>query len=110
MRNRGVHLSCVGLANNVKTIVGVFSHADFLVQALEPAAMAIQELVRSAVFDKLTLVHDDDLIKVKNGFEFVSNGDEGMVGELGAEQALDVSICCCVEAGVSLVAAIVINI
>ena len=44
------------------------------------------------VFDQLTLVHDDDLVKVKYGIELVRDRDKGMMREGRAKEALDMSI------------------
>ena len=53
--------------------------------------------MRAAVLDELTLVHDYDLVEVEDGVELVRDGDEGVVGESGAKEALDVGVACSIE-------------
>lgn len=87
------HVYCV----IVIVIVIVLSSCGIFVQALEPASLAVQQLVRAAVLDELTLVHDYDLVEVEDGVELVRDGDEGVVGESGAKEALDVGVACSIE-------------
>ena len=48
--------------------------------------------MRLAVLNKLTLVHDDHLVKVKDGVELVSHSDDGVCGEFRAQQALNMRV------------------
>jgi hypothetical protein len=89
---------CHALANNIKAIIHVFPHGHLLVQALEPTALAFQQFMRPPVLDKLTPVHDNDLVKVKYGVKFVRHRNECVVREGGTKEALDMSISCCVKA------------
>jgi hypothetical protein len=71
--------------------------SNFLIQTLEPTSLALEQLVRATVFYQLAFVHDDDFVEVEDGVEFVGDGYEGVVWEFGAQEALDVGVCCCVE-------------
>ena len=53
--------------------------------------------MRTTVLHELTLVHDDDLVKVKYCVEFVGDGDKGMVWEPGTKEALDMGVACSVK-------------
>jgi hypothetical protein len=60
--------------------------------------------MRTTVLDELSLIHDDDLVKVKDCIELVGYGDEGVVCESGAKEALDMGVARSVETrGLSLV-------
>ena len=58
--------------------------------------------MRTTVLHELTLVHDDDLVKVKYCVEFVGDGDKGMVWEPGTKEALDMGVTCSIETKRSL--------
>jgi len=53
--------------------------------------------VRAAVLDELALVHDDDLVEVEDGVEFVRDGNECVVWEAGAKKALNMGVACSIE-------------
>jgi hypothetical protein len=48
--------------------------------------------VRAAILDELAFVHDDDLVKVEDCVQLVSDGNESVVWESGAKEALDVGV------------------
>lgn len=75
-----------------------FVSRRFLIQRLEPATLAFKQLIRLAVFDKLTLVHDDNLVKVKNSVKLMCNSKDSVRGELGSEQALNMGVRCLIQA------------
>lgn len=52
-----------------------------------------------SILHKLTLVHDNDLVKVKYGVKLVRHGDESVVRESGAKETLNMSISRCIKAG-----------
>ena len=81
----------------VIVVLYVSSSCGILVEALEPASLAVQQLVRAAVLDELALVHDDNLVEVEYGVEFVRDGNEGVVWEAGAKKALDMGVACSIE-------------
>jgi hypothetical protein len=60
--------------------------------------------VRTTVLNELTLVHDDDLVEVEYCIELVGDGDEGVMWESGAEEALDMGVTCSIETKRSLLA------
>jgi hypothetical protein len=66
--------------------------------------LAVQQLVRAAIFDKLALIHDYDFVKVQDGVELVRDSDEGVVWESGAEEALDMGIACSIKTRAVLLA------
>lgn len=51
------------------------------------------------VLNKLTLIHDDDLVEVEYRVKLVRNSYEGVGREFWAQKALDVGVCCCIKTG-----------
>jgi hypothetical protein len=49
----------------------------------------LEKTVRLPILHKLTLVHDNDLVEIKDSVELVGDGDDGMRCESGTEQSLD---------------------
>jgi hypothetical protein len=87
------------LRHNAQPIIPIITiPSNLLIQTLEPTTLALEQFVWRTVFYQLTFVHDDYFVVVEDGVEFVGDGYEGVVGKFGAEEALDVRICCCVEA------------
>ena len=60
--------------------------------------------MRTTVLNELTLVHDDDLVEVEYCIELVGDGDEGVMWESGAKEALDMGVACSIETESSLLA------
>jgi hypothetical protein len=85
------------LRHYLQPIIRVRITSDVFVQTLEPATLALEELVRRTVLDELALVHHDDFVEVEDRVELMGNRYEGVVGELGAEELLDVRVRCMVE-------------
>ena len=45
--------------------------------------------MRLPVLDQLSLIHDNYLVKIENGIEFVSDSDYGVRGEPGPKKSLN---------------------
>ena len=41
-------------------------------------ALLLEQIMWLPVLDQLSLIHDNNLVKIKNSIEFVSNSDDGM--------------------------------
>jgi hypothetical protein len=52
-------------------------------------ALLLEKTVRLPILHKLTLIHDNDLVEIKDRVKLVGDGDDGMRCESGTEQSLD---------------------
>lgn len=76
----------LGLAGDENCVfAGVADH-------VEEGALPLDELVGRAHFDDPALLHDDDLVVVRNGVEAVGDGDDGGVAELLLDGGLDEAV------------------
>jgi hypothetical protein len=52
-------------------------------------ALLLEKAVRLPILHKLTLIHDNNLVEIKDSVELVGDSDDGMRCESGTEQSLD---------------------
>jgi len=64
-----------------------------MVQLAESRGRFVQQRVRIAKLSQSTVVQYGHLVEVDNRFELVCYRDDGMLGELLADNALDQGIC-----------------
>lgn len=68
------------------------------VQLPEPAVLASEQGVGAVVLRQHAVVEHGHLVEVDDGLELVRDGDDGVLGEFLADDALDESVGCVVDA------------